>query len=102
TAARWLTEADVERIVFDGKSRVLDVGRRQRFFRGALRRGLEVANRTCWHETCDEIPQRPHLDHIHEWSKGGATDNDNGRHGCNFHNETRTHQPRNDTSAGDD
>src|SRR3546814_13684331 len=35
TAAKWLTAADVERIVFDGKSRVIDVGAQRRFFRGA-------------------------------------------------------------------
>src|SRR3546814_15903699 len=36
TAARHLTEADVERIVFDGRSRVLDVGAQRRFFRGEI------------------------------------------------------------------
>src|SRR3546814_15330791 len=76
TAARHLTEADVERIVFDGRPRVLDVGAQRRFFRGGLRRGLEVANRTCWHPTCDELPRRPQVDHIHEWSKGGETTQD--------------------------
>lgn len=42
-----LTEADVERIVFDSPSRVLDVGVRQRFFTGALRRAIEVRDRHC-------------------------------------------------------
>src|SRR5690606_16161676 len=42
TAARWLTDADVERIVFDPPSRVIDVGTQRRFFRGALRRALEI------------------------------------------------------------
>ena len=36
TAARHLEDADVERIVFDGPSRVIDVGVRRRFFTGAL------------------------------------------------------------------
>ena len=35
-----LTEADIERIVFDSPSRVIDVGVRERFFTGALRRAL--------------------------------------------------------------
>src|SRR3546814_9865076 len=101
TAAKWLTAADVERIIFDGKSRVIDVGAQRRFFRGADRRALQLENRTCWHPTCDEIPQRPQVDHIHEWSKGGTTTRTNGRWGCNFHNEERNQQPRNDTSDDD-
>ena len=79
TVAPHLTEADVERIVFDGRCRVLDVGRQRRFFRGALRRGIEVRDRTCFHPSCDEVPERPEIDHIHEASKGGETTQDNGR-----------------------
>ncbi|HUS62839.1 MAG TPA: DUF222 domain-containing protein, partial [Acidimicrobiales bacterium] len=57
-AVQWLTEADVERIVFDPPSRVIDVGAKRRFFRGALRRALEIRDRTCFHPTCDEVPDR--------------------------------------------
>ena len=66
TAAAHLTEADVERIVFDGPSRVLDVGAQRRFFTGALRRAIEIRDRTCFHPSCDEVPDRPEIDHIHE------------------------------------
>ena len=76
TAAAHLTEADVERIVFDGPSRVLDVGAQRRFFTGALRRAIEVRDRTCFHPSCDEVPERPEIDHIHEASKGGETTQD--------------------------
>jgi hypothetical protein len=86
TVAPYLSEADVERIVFDGKGRVLDVGRQRRFFRGALRRGIEVRDRTCFHESCDEVPERLQIDHIHEVCKGGETTWDNGQGGCGFHN----------------
>ena len=72
TAAAHLTEADVERVVFDGPSRVLDVGAQRRFFTGALRRAIEIRDRTCFHPSCDEVPDRPEIDHIHEASKGGA------------------------------
>src|SRR5690606_31602111 len=47
TAVPHLT--DVERIVFDTPSRVIDVGARRRFFRGGLRRALEIRDRTCFH-----------------------------------------------------
>ncbi|MGH9085770.1 MAG: DUF222 domain-containing protein [Acidimicrobiales bacterium] len=93
TAARWLSEADVERIVFDTPSRVIDVGAQRRFFRGALRRAIEVRDRTCFHPLCDEIPDRLEIDHIHEAAKGGETTQVNGRGGCHFHNWHRLHHP---------
>ena len=93
TAAAHLTEADVERIVFDGPSRVLDVGAQRRFFTGALRRAIEIRDRTCFHPSCDEVPDRPEIDHIHEASKGGATTQANGRLGCGFHNRWRNQHP---------
>jgi len=100
TACQWLTEADVERIVFDSPSRVIDVGAERRFFRGALRRAIEVRDRRCFHPSCDEVPQRPVIDHIDEASKGGPTTQVNGRYGCTFHNEWRNHHPDDDWATG--
>ncbi len=99
TAAGWLTDADVERIVFDGPSRVIDVGAKRRFFRGALRRAIEVRDRTCFHPTCDEVPERPEVDHIDPAGDGGATTQANGRRGWDFHNRRRHHHP--DDAADD-
>ena len=93
TAARWLTAADIERVVFASPSRVIDVGATRRFFTGALRRAIEVRDRTCFHDLCDEPPQRPEIDHIVEASKGGLTTQANGRLGCGFHNRRRNHHP---------
>ncbi len=93
TAARWLDGADIERILFDGPSRVIDVGAKRRFFRGALRRAIEVRDRTCFHPCCDEVPERPQIDHIHEHAKGGPTTQENARLGCDFHNRWRNHHP---------
>lgn len=92
-AARWLDGADIERIVFDGPSRVIDVGARRRFFTGALRRAIEVRDRTCFHPYCDEVPERPEIDHILEYAKGGLTSQEGGRLGCSFHNKWRNHHP---------
>jgi hypothetical protein len=58
-AARWLTDAEVERIVFDGTGRALDVGPRRRFFRGALRRAIEVRDRTCSTRPVTTVPAGP-------------------------------------------
>jgi hypothetical protein len=96
TIAPWLTQADVERIVFDGRSRVLDVGAQRRFFDGADRRAIIVRDRVCFHETCDEVPDRPEIDHEIQASKGGPTTLDNGRLGCRFHNNRRNHHPDTD------
>ncbi len=99
SVVRFLTQADIERIVFDGRSRVLDIGPQRRFFRGALRRAIEVRDRTCFHPSCDEVPQRLEIDHIHEASKGGPTTQDNGQGGCGFHNRWKQTHP---THAGRD
>ena len=93
TAARWLTEADVERIVFDVPVTGDRRRRPRRFFTGALRRAIEVRDRTCFHPCCDEPPQRPEIDHIVEASQGRAHHPANGRLGCGFHNRWRNHHP---------
>jgi hypothetical protein len=78
-----LGEADIERIVFDGPSRVIDVGVRRRFFTGALRRAIEVRDRHCQHESgC-------HIDHEIPYSEGGLTVQENGRCLCPVHNWQR-------------
>ncbi|MCU1499763.1 MAG: endonuclease [Acidimicrobiales bacterium] len=46
--ASLLTEADIERIVFDTPSRVIDVGAKTRFYRGATRRAIEVRDQFCY------------------------------------------------------
>ena len=89
----WLGEAEIERVVFDGPSRVIDVGARRRLFRGALRRAIEVRDRTCFFPLCDEPPDRAEIDHIIEASKGGETTQTNGRLGCAFHNRRRNQHP---------
>src|SRR3546814_9571269 len=102
TAAQHLTEAYVERVVFDSPSRVIDVGAKRRFFTGALRRAIEIRDRTCFHPSCDEVPQRPEIDHVHEWSKGGETTQENGKYGCDFHNLHRFLHPERYPQTGDD
>ena len=91
-----LTDAYVERVVFDSPSRVLDVGAQRRFFTGALRRAIEIRDRTCFHPSCDEVPQRPEIDHIHDAAKGGPTTQDNAQAGCGYHNRWKYHHPHTD------
>ena len=82
-----LTEAEVERIVFDSPSRVLDVGVRQRFFTGALRRAIEVRDRRC--AECEVLAEDCEIDHEIRYADGGLTTQDNGRCMCALHNRER-------------
>ena len=88
----WISETEVERVVFGGPSRVLDVGRKQRFFRGALRRAIEVRDRHCTAPGCRVPAHLCEVDHIVEWCDGGETTQTNGRLRCAAHNRQRPGQ----------
>jgi hypothetical protein len=86
-----LTETDIERIVFGSPSRVTDVGVRQRFFSGALRRAIEVRDRHCQHGSgCPTPACRCQVDHVIPYTDGGTTTQTNGRLLCGVHNRQRT------------
>ncbi len=85
----WTGDADLERILFEGgPSRVIDVSYK-RAFTGALRRLIEVRDRSCYHRTCDEPASRCQVDHIEPWIVGGITSQENGRLACGYHNRLR-------------
>ncbi|MDX6659950.1 MAG: hypothetical protein QOJ55_772 [Solirubrobacteraceae bacterium] len=85
----WLDSAWVERVVFDGPSRVIDVGVQRRIFAGATRRAVIIRDRECFHDTCDEPAEDAQIDHIQPWAAGGPTTQANGRAACGFHNRDR-------------
>jgi hypothetical protein len=88
-----LCDVDVERVIFDGGSRVLDVGERQRLFTGATRRAVEVRDRRCTHPTCVVPAHRCDVDHVHPYAKGGLTVQTNGWLRCPHHNPGRRRRP---------
>jgi hypothetical protein len=93
TAGSLLDEAVIERIVFDGPSRVLDLGR-ARSFTGAARRAVEVRDRHCTERTgCDVPASKCDVDHIWRYSDGGPTHPDNGRLRCPPDNRAREKPP---------
>ncbi len=96
-AAEWLDQANIERVVFDTPSRVIDVGRRARLFTGGLRRAIEVRDRHCTGPNCNTPADKCEVDHIIEWSAGGETTQTNGRLLCAHHNRQRPgqHSPPN-------
>ena len=98
-----LDRADIERVVFDGPSRVLDVGKRQRFFTGATRRAVEVRDRRCDQDTCTVPAHRCDVDHIEPYETGGLTIQANGRLRCPAHHTGRRHRrPPNPDDEDDD
>jgi hypothetical protein len=99
TVASLLDEALIERVVFDGPSRVIDLGRARRFT-GAARHALEVRDQRCTHHGCDQPAERCQGDHIHAWTAGGPTTVDNGQLRCGFHNRWRWQHPDPDPPSG--
>jgi hypothetical protein len=85
----WLDGAWVERVVFDGPSRVIDVGVARRLFTGATRRAVQLRDHECFHPFCDVASSDCEVDHVQPWSAGGATTQANGRPACGFHNRAR-------------
>lgn len=88
-----LTDADIERVVFDGPSRVIDVGERTRFFRGAQRRAVEVRDQRCDHPTCDTPADRCEIDHVEPYARGGPTTQDNASPKCRHHHRHKERTP---------
>ena len=89
-----LTSADIERIVFDGPSRVMDVGQ-ARSFTGALARALRARDGRCQDPSVCDIPAvQCELDHDHPWSLGGETCEANGKCMCGFHNRRKGNKPK--------
>jgi Domain of unknown function (DUF222) len=82
----------MERAVFDGPNRIIDISS-ARSFRGILRRILEIKRPRCRHDTCHVPAARCQGDHVTAWSHGGLTTHDNGDLGCGPHNRWWYHHP---------
>ncbi len=83
-AGRMACAAGVIPAVLDGKSKVLDLGRKQRFHSESQRIVATVEQGGCTAEGCDWPPGMSHLHHPTPWSQGGGTNRD-GRLLCPRH-----------------
>jgi hypothetical protein len=84
----FLSDAEIERIVYDPPNRRFEASWRRRFT-GALRRIVEIRDGHCQHPSgCDEPAGRCDIDHIVPHSDGGATCLCNGQLLCAHHNRT--------------
>ncbi len=77
TARRLACDASVSRVVTDGPSQIVDVGRRTSVIHPALRRALVVRDGGCVHPGCDRPPSWTEGHHRVHWADGGPTDLDN-------------------------
>lgn len=87
-----IDQADIERVVFDGPSRVIDIGATQRLFRGGTRRAVEVTDQHCTEQGCDEPAEHCDVDHTIPWPAGPTTQA-NGRLLCPDHHPNRKRPP---------
>jgi hypothetical protein len=70
---RLLCDCKISRVITDGKSEPLDVGRATRTIPAALRRALVVRDRGCTFPGCDRPAAWCDAHHLVHWTKGGPT-----------------------------
>ena len=90
---RIACDAGVSRVITDGKSQSLDVGRRTRAVPPAIRRALVVRDGGCTAPGCDRSARWCDAHHIEHWADGGPTSLDNLRLLCRRHHR-QAHEGR--------
>jgi hypothetical protein len=78
-------DAVISRVVTDGPSQVLDVGRATPVPNPATRKALEVRDGGCVAPGCDRPPEWCDAHHIVHWTRGGSTSLDNLELRCRRH-----------------
>jgi Domain of unknown function (DUF222)/HNH endonuclease len=73
TLERLSCDCEINRIVTDGDSLIIDVGRTTRNIPGPLWRALVVRDRHCQEPGCDRPPGWCEAHHIWHWEHGGPT-----------------------------
>jgi hypothetical protein len=79
----------VRRVVYDGSGTVIDLGRRQRLFRGSSREAVMLLLITCVWIGCDRPVAWCDADHSVGWKAHGATVPRNGGGLCDCHNQLK-------------
>ncbi len=86
TARRRACANGITPIVLDRLGRtVLDLGRTQRLFTARQRTAIAARDGGCLITNCTRPPSWTEVHHIHEWSRGGPTNVDDGVLLCRFH-----------------
>ncbi len=76
-ARRLACDAKVSRVITDGASRPLDIGRSTRVVPPSIRRAVIVRDRGCAFPGCGRPPGWCDTHHIRHWADGGQTSVDN-------------------------
>jgi len=80
----------VRRVVLEADGVVLDMGRRQRLFTGALRDAVMLTARRCGHPGCGVPGHACQADHTIPYARGGPTNARNAGPECGGHNRWKT------------
>ena len=80
----------VRRVVLDSAGVVVDMGRKQRLFTGAMRDAVLLSARRCTRGGCHVPAHACEADHVLPWSQAGPTNTRNGGPLCDHHNRWRT------------
>ena len=91
TAELITCDSTLTAVTVDGAGAPLDVGRAERLFTPAIRKGLAVRDGGCAHPGCGRPVSWCDAHHITPWSNGGDTSLDNGVLLCRLHH-TAIHQ----------
>ena len=79
----------IRRVVYDNSGTVIDLGRRQRLYRGASRDAVMLLSTTCVWIGCDRPIAWCDADHSVSWKAFGATVPRNGGGLCDCHNNLK-------------
>jgi 5-methylcytosine-specific restriction endonuclease McrA len=87
TLERLCCDAKICRVLTDGPSEILDIGRLTRSVPPAIWNALVARDRHCTAPGCDRSPEYCEAHHIWYWSLGGPTSLENLRLLCWYHHK---------------
>jgi hypothetical protein len=91
-ARRLACNAGIMPVVMGGKSEILDAGREQRLVKGAMRKLMNIRDKTCTTNGCTVPAAFCEAHHQQPWSRGGRTSLKDCKLLCSFHHH-RAHHP---------
>ena len=92
-ARRMACEAGIVPVVLDGKSHVLDLGRKRRFHTPAQRLAIGLEQKHCQHPGCTTPAAGCHVHHDDPWTPCGSTDTRTARLLCPRHHTLAHRDP---------
>jgi len=86
-------DCTISRVIMNGASEILDIGRATRNISPALRKAVIARDQTCTEPGCDIPADRCDIHHIQPWSHGGETNLANLAAKCGPHHWNKHHPP---------